>query len=86
MQGSAAPDGLLDTCSKQTLEQRAAEIVDVIGASIGQRVLGSVPGGFYGVALRSVSGQSAPGAAEDIGDIDRSRILDREWRRRPIPR
>ena len=42
----------------QTLEQRAAEIVDVIGPTVGQRVLGGVPGGFDGVELRSVGRQA----------------------------
>ena len=42
----------------ETVQQCAAELVDTVGAAVGERVLGSVPGGFDRIELWSVGGQS----------------------------
>ena len=55
---AATKNSLGGTRLAQALEQSATEIVDVLGAAVGERVLGSMQGGLDGVELWSVGGQT----------------------------
>ena len=70
----------------QALEQSATEIVDVLGAAVGKRVLGGMPSGLDGVELGSVGGQAHPDAASGTGAAVRARISGCGSRRRPTRR
>ena len=47
---TAAQGCLRGTCFAQALEQRATEVVDVIGSAVSQWVFDGVPGGFDGLS------------------------------------
>ena len=54
---AAAQSGLIGARLAQSFQQRAAEIVDVLSATVGERVRGGMPGGFDGVGLRGIGGE-----------------------------
>ena len=58
MTRAAAKNGLGSTRLTQVLKQSAREIVDILGAAGGERVLGSMPGSLAGVEVWSVGGQA----------------------------
>src|SRR5947208_12793622 len=55
---AAAQSRLRSTRLSQAAEQRASEVVDVLGSAVGQGKLAGMPRGFDGVELWSVGGQA----------------------------